>query len=356
MIDTGIFNEDKYFDVFVEYAKAAEEDILIKITVHNRANEDAALHILPQLWFRNTWAWGYDDYKPRLTASDNGDVLIDHKAFGHLTLHLENEAPLLFCDNETNLEKLYRTANTTSFAKDGINEFLINGDDQAVNPDAYGTKVAANYDLAIKGKETATIRLRLCAGNQQPFADYENIFNSRIDEANEFYQSLQTNIATDEEKMIQRQALAGMLWSKQFYYYDVHQWLTGDPEQPEPPTLRMKGRNYEWQHMNNADIISMPDKWEYPWYAAWDLAFHCIPFALIDPEFAKGQLLLLAKDWYMHPNGQLPAYEWAFSDANPPVHVWAAWRVYKIDKKNNGKGDLPFLESVYHKLLLNFNW
>ena len=356
LIDTGIFNNDKYFDVFVEYAKAAEEDILIKITVHNRGNEDAALHILPQLWFRNTWAWGYDDYKPRLTAADNGDVLINHKAFEHYTLHLENEAGLLFCDNETNLERLYKTANSTPFAKDGINEFLTNGNDQAINPDGYGTKVAANYDLIIKGKETATIRLRLCAGNDQPFADYENIFNNRMEEANEFYQSLQTNIVTDEEKMIQRQAFAGMLWSKQFYYYDIYQWLKGDPEQPKPPASRRKGRNQEWQHMNNEDIISMPDKWEYPWYAAWDLAFHCIPFALIDPEFAKGQLLLLTKEWYMHPNGQLPAYEWSFSDANPPVHAWAAWRVYKIDKKNNGKGDLPFLESVYHKLLINFTW
>ena len=193
--------------------------------------------------------------------------------------------------------------------------------------------MAANYDLIIKGKESSTIRLRLSAANDRPFEDYENIFKSRIEETNEFYQSLQNDIPTDEEKMIQRQAFAGMLWSKQFYYYDVHQWLKGDPKQPEPPLSRMKGRNHEWLHINNADIISMPDKWEYPWYASWDLAFHCIPFALIDPDFAKSQLLLLTKEWYMHPNGQLPAYEWMFSDANPPVHAWATWRVYKIDEK-----------------------
>ncbi len=356
LIDTGIFNEDKYFDVFVEYAKATEEDILIKITVHNRANEDAALNIMPQLWFRNTWAWGYDDYKPQLNVSDNRNVLIDHQALGHLTLYLEQETSLLFCDNETNFNTLYGTSNKTPFAKDGIYEFLINGNDKAINPDAYGTKVAANYDLIIKRKESSTLRLRLSAPNDRPFEDYENIFKNRIEETNEFYQSLQNDIPTDEEKMIQRQAFAGMLWSKQFYYYDVHQWLKGDPKQPEPPLTRLKGRNHEWLHINNADIISMPDKWEYPWYASWDLAFHCIPFALIDPDFAKSQLLLLTKEWYMHPNGQLPAYEWMFSDANPPVHAWATWRVYKIDEKNNGRGDIAFLESVYHKLLLNFTW
>ena len=356
LIDTGIFDEDKYFDVFVEYAKAAEEDILIKITVHNRGNEDEQLNLLPQLWFRNTWAWGYDDYKPQLKASDDVKVLIDHQVLGHLTLYLEKEASLLFCDNETNFNTLYGTANKTPFAKDGINEFLISGNDKAINPDMYGTKVAANYDLIIKGKESSTLRLRLCAGNDRPFEDYDNIFKSRVEETNEFYQSFQNDIPTDEEKMIQRQALAGMLWSKQFYCYDVHQWLKGDPGQPEPPISRMKGRNHEWLNINNADIISMPDKWEFPWYASWDLAFHCIPFALIDADFAKSQLMLLTKEWYMHPNGQLPAYEWSFSDANPPVHAWATWRVYKIDKKNNGWGDIAFLESVYHKLLLNFTW
>ncbi len=356
LIDTGIFNDDAYFDVFVEYAKASEDDILIKITVHNRAAEEASLHLLPQLWFRNTWAWGYENYKPRLHASDNGNVLIHHEGLGQLTLYLENKVPLLFCDNETNEAKLYGTENKSLFTKDGINEFLVGGNDNAINPDAYGTKVALNYDLTIKGKESATIRLRLCASNERPFEDYETIFNSRIEDANAFYASLQNNIATDDEKLIQRQAFAGMLWSKQFYYYDVHQWLKGDPAQPAPPSERLNGRNREWQHLNNADIISMPDKWEYPWYAAWDLAFHCIPLAVIDPRFAKAQLLLLTKEWYMHPNGQLPAYEWSLGDANPPVHAWATWRVYKIDKKNRGTGDAAFLESVYHKLLINFTW
>ncbi|MEJ7767482.1 MAG: glucosidase [Chitinophagaceae bacterium] len=356
LIDTGIYNEDKYFDVFVEYAKATEEDILIKITVHNRGDEDAALHVLPQLWFRNTWSWGNDDYKPQMKCSEEGDVLVNHEALGHLTLHLDKKVSILFCDNETNFNALYGTAGKTSFTKDGINRFLVNGDEKAINADAHGTKVAANYDLIVKGKDSLTIRLRLNAGNAEPFEDYEKVFQSRIDETNEFYQTLQDKIQTDEEKMIQRQAFAGMIWSKQFYYYDIHQWLKGDPEQPAPPSSRKNGRNREWLHMNNADIISMPDKWEYPWYAAWDLAFHCIPFALIDPDFAKSQLLLLTKEWYMHPNGQLPAYEWSFSDANPPVHAWATWRVYKIDQKNNGEGDVPFLESVYHKLLLNFTW
>lgn len=357
LIDTGIFDEDKYFDIFVEYAKAAEEDILMKITVHNRGSEDAALNVLPQLWFRNTWSWGYDDYKPQIKPSDNGDMLADHQALGHLTLHLDNKAPLLFCNNETNLKKLYSIENKDLFVKDGINEFLIDGNNEAASFDAPGTKAAANYDLTIKAKETTTIRLRLSAPNNQPFKDFDTIFGERLQEADEFYQSLQGDIKTDEEKMVQRQAYAGMLWSKQFYYYDVDQWLRGDPAQPPPPASRLRGRNYEWTHLNNADIISMPDNWEYPWYAGWDLAFHCIPFALIDPEFAKSQLSLLTKEWYMHPNGELPAYEWMFSAVNPPVHAWATWRVYKIDEKNNnGRADVAFLESVYHKLLINFTW
>lgn len=357
LIDTGIFNEDKYFDVFAEYAKAAEEDILIKITIHNRGSEDAELNVLPQLWFRNTWSWGYDDYKPQIKCSDNGDLLADHQALGQLTLHLENKSPLLFCNNETNLKKLYDIENKDLFVKDGINEFLINGNKEAVSFDTAGTKAAVNYDLTIKAKESAVIRLRLSAPNDQPFDDFDTIFAKRLKEADEFYQSLQSDIKSDEEKMVQRQAFAGMLWSKQFYYYDVEQWLAGDPAQPPPPAARLNGRNHEWIHLNNDDIISMPDKWEYPWYAGWDLAFHCIPFALIDSGFAKSQLSLLTKEWYMHPNGQLPAYEWMFSAVNPPVHAWAAWRVYKIDEKNNDcKGDVAFLEGVFHKLLINFTW
>ncbi|HLL43248.1 MAG TPA: hypothetical protein VK369_08930 [Segetibacter sp.] len=355
LTDTAIFDEDKYFDVFVEYAKADAEDILIRITVYNRGNEDASLNVLPQLWFRNTWSWGYDDYKPQM-ISNEGNVTIDHKLFGQLALHLEHKAPLLFCNNETNLKKLYGVDNTSPYTKDGINEYLIQEDANAVNH-LEGTKVAVNYDLKLKGGESISIRLRLSADNDEPFKDFDTLFEKRIEEADEFYNSLQSGMESSDEKMVHRQAFAGMLWSKQFYYYDIRQWQKGDPAQPPPPASRHKGRNYEWIHLNNADIISMPDKWEYPWYAAWDLAFHCIPFALVDPDFAKWQLLLLTKEWYMHPNGQLPAYEWTFSDVNPPVHAWAAWRVYKIDEKHNdGKGDKAFLESVFHKLLINFTW
>ena len=357
LIDTGIFDDDKYFDVFVEYAKAVEDDILIKINICNRGAEEATINVLPQLWFRNTWSWGYDDYKPSLKSSDDGNVLIDHDILGALTLYLETKTSLLFCDNETNLTKLYGVENKSAFVKDGINDFLVYKNENATNPDANGTKAAANYDLVIKGKESTTIRLRLCPDKTDPFNDFDSIFNKIIFEADEFYESLQSDVSSEDEKMVQRQAFAGMLWSKQFYYYDVNQWLKGDPAQPPPASSRLTGRNNDWMHLNNADIISMPDKWEYPWYASWDLAFHCIALSLIDPVFAKGQLMLLTKDWYIHPNGQLPAYEWMFSAVNPPVHAWATWRVYKIDEKNNsGKGDMVFLESVYHKLLLNFTW
>ncbi|MEP6594743.1 MAG: glucosidase [Ginsengibacter sp.] len=358
LIDTGIFNEDKYFDVFVEYAKASENDIAIKITVHNRSNEDAPLNILPTLWFRNTWAWGYDDYKPTMMSSNNEEVAIDHRDMGNCILHLDEKTQLLFCDNETNVKRLYGADNTSAYTKDGINEYLVHGNIKAVNKDAYGTKVSANYDITIKAKGSTIIRLRLeNNGVIKPFDDFDAIFSSRLQDTDEFYGGLQKKIKSADEKQIQRQAFAGMLWSKQFYYYDVEQWLRGDPDQPAPPRQREAGRNKEWKHLNNADIISMPDKWEFPWYAAWDLAFHCIPLSLIDGDFAKHQLRLLTKEWYMHPNGQLPAYEWELSDVNPPVHAWATWRVYKIDQKNkNGKGDIPFLESIFHKLLLNFTW
>jgi hypothetical protein len=357
LADTGIFNEDKYFDVFIEYAKAAEEDILIQITVHNRGAEDAPLHLLPQVWFRNTWSWGYNDYKPHLNRGQDGNLLIDHEGLGHFTLHLEHKASLLFCDNETNNSRLYGVNNTSTFVKDGINDFLINGNSKAVHSDGNATKVAVNYDLVVKGKASTTIRLRLSAGNEKPFEDFDEILETRIKEADEFYAAIQSEIASDDVKMVQRQAFAGMLWSKQFYYYDIPQWLKGDPAQPPPDPARLKGRNHEWIHLNNADVISMPDKWEYPWYAAWDLAFHCIPISLVDPQFAKNQLLLLTKDWYMQPNGQLPAYEWLFSDVNPPVHAWATWQVYKNDERNNnGNSDVPFLEAVFHKLVINFTW
>jgi hypothetical protein len=357
LIDTGIFNEDKYFDVFTEYAKAGANDILIKISIHNRGNEDAAINVLPTVWFRNTWAWGYDEYKPQMMSSNNGDIMIDHKTLGQLTLHLDKKTSLLFCDNESNRKKLYDVSNVSSYCKDGINEYIVHNNEHAINEEQ-GTKAAANYDMIVKAGQSVTIRLRLEGNNHaHPFLDFDAVFASRQLEADVFYGELQKDIPTADQKLVQRQAFAGMLWSKQFFYYDVNQWLKGDPGQPAPPADRMLGRNHEWQHLNNADVISMPDKWEYPWYAAWDLAFHCIPFSLVDAEFAKKQLLLLTKEWYMHPNGQLPAYEWAFGDVNPPVHAWSTWRVYKIDQKNNaGKGDIPFLESIFHKLLLNFTW
>ncbi len=360
LIDTGIFNEDKYFDVFTEYAKANINDILIKITVHNRGKEDASLNVLPTIWFRNTWGWGYDNYKPQLTSSNSDDIniIINHKELGQYTLHFDKKTPLLFCDNESNNKKLYGADNTSAYCKDGINEMLLHGNTQAVNIQQQGTKAAANYDLTVKAGESVTIRLRLEGNNMMhPFNDFDEIFNGCLKNADEFYAELQKDIKSDDEKMVQRQAFAGMLWSKQFFYYDIEQWLNGDPAQPAPPAQRKAGRNHEWTHLNNADIISMPDKWEYPWFAAWDLAFHCISFSLVDASFAKNQLQLLTKEWYMHPNGQLPAYEWAFSDVNPPVHAWATWRVYSIDKRNNdNNGDIPFLESVFHKLLMNFTW
>lgn len=357
IIDTGIFNDDKYFDVFIEYAKADVTDILIKITIHNRGNENAALHILPTIWFRNTWAWGNNNYKPQITSNGDSCISIVHKDLGNYSLYTEGNPPIMFCDNETNSNKLYHSENATNFCKDGINEYIVNNNHQAVNIDGIGTKAAANYEVNIDAKSSIAIKLRLSSNNAlQPFKDFDNIFENRLKEADEFYAYIQKDINSDDEKLVQRQAFAGMLWSKQFYYYDVNKWLKGDPSEPTPPLERYSGRNISWQHLNNADIISMPDKWEYPWYASWDLAFHCIPFAVIDSSFAKKQLKLLTREWYMHPNGQLPAYEWNFGDVNPPVHAWAAFRVFKIDEKQNDKPDVNFLESIFHKLLLNFTW
>jgi hypothetical protein len=358
IVDTGIFDEDKYFDVFIEYAKADAEDLLIRITVENRGAEDASLNILPSIWARNTWSWGYSDYRPSLISSNVGDINISHKDLGDSVLHLDKKAPLLFCENENNLERLYKCSNKNASAKDGINDFIVSGQAEALNENPQGTRAAVNYDQLIKAGGSFTIRLRLEPNNNnRPFEDFDRLFALRIQEADSFYADLQKEMQSADEKLIQRQAFAGMLWSKQFYYYEVDLWLHGDPDQPAPPADRKKGRNHEWKHLRNRQVISMPDKWEYPWYAAWDLAFHCIPFSMIDPEFAKDQLLLLTHERYMHPNGQLPAYEWNFSDANPPVHAWAAWRVYKIDQlHNNGKPDLPFLETIFHKLMLNFTW
>ncbi|HZB11771.1 MAG TPA: glucosidase [Chryseolinea sp.] len=356
LIDTGVFNDNKYFDVFIEYAKADTDDLLIKITVHNRAAYEAELHVLPHLWYRNTWAWGYDHYKPEMYLEDDGYIMIDHLKLGHFHFFADEKPSAVFCENETNSQRLYNTYKEGT-SKDGINDFLIHGKKDAVNMHHKGTKAAFNYELKIPAGRSKIIRQRLSADfYPDPFKDFDQIFEDRIKDADEFFGDIQKKIKDKDKENIQRQAIAGMLWSKQFFYYDVAQWLNGDPAQPPPPSERKNGRNRDWLHLNNADIISMPDKWEYPWYAAWDLAFHTIPLAIVDPEFAKHQLKLLTKEWYMHPNGQLPAYEWAFSDVNPPVHGWATWRVYKIDRDIQGKGDRRFLEEVFHKLLLNFTW
>jgi hypothetical protein len=357
LIDTGIFNENKYFDIFIEYAKAGVDDILVRITVHNRGNDAAPLHILPTAWFRNTWSWGNDEYKPKMVPDNEGNsIIIQHRDLGEWGLYSEFPDLHLFCDNETNARRLYGEEKS-GFFKDGIQEYLVHGNYNAINYQG-GTKVALNYERLVPGEGCTTIRLRLARDcGHDPFGDFDRIFEERIRETNEFYTELEAGLKNDDEKLVQRQAFAGMLWSKQLYIYNVEDWLKGDARQPPPPPERWKGRNSKWLHLKNSNIISMPDKWEYPWYAAWDLSFHCIMFAMIDPDFAKHMLLLLTHDWYMHPSGKLPAYEWSFDDTNPPVHGWAAYRVYEIEKNaNGGKGDIAFLETVFHKLLLNFTW
>lgn len=355
LMDTGIFKDNRYFDVFIEYAKADDEDILIRITVVNKGPEAASLNVLPQIWFRNTWAWGYDAYKPELSLSGNDAISVKHKILGDTCLYFE-KTKALFCENETNSGRLYDYPTPGTF-KDGVNDFLIHGKTETINTIHKGTKAALNYDLTIPAGRSKQLRLRLTPKKGDAFKDFNDIFDTRLKEADEFFGELQKDLKDKDLKNIQRQSIAGLMWSKQFYYYDVAQWLKGDPGQPTPPAQRLQGRNRDWTHLSNADIISMPDTWEYPWYAAWDLAFHTLPIAMVDPEFAKQQLILLTKEWYMHPNGQLPAYEWAFGDVNPPVHGWATWRVYKIDQKlHNGVGDRKFLEEVFHKLMLNFTW
>ncbi len=360
LIDTGIFDEDNYFDIFLEYAKAGAEDIYIKATIFNRSGQEAELNFIPQVWFRNTWAWEQNSYIPSIQKTGDNSLKLSHKGIGDYYLLSRDDSQILFCNNETNTRRLYNL-NNDGFFKDGINDYIVNGEQKAVNNNS-GTKAALNYKINFQPLSSKTITLRFVSGKvitdfTNPFKDADSVFSQKLSEADEFYKELDEQMTNEDEKNVQRQALAGMLWSKQFYYYDVRYWLNGDPAMPPPPQERLAGRNREWTHLNNADVISMPDKWEYPWYASWDLAFHCIPLSLIDPQYAKHQLKLLTREWYMHPNGQLPAYEWNFSDVNPPVHAWATWRVYKIDKKrNNNIGDTAFLESVFHKLLLNFTW
>jgi Glycosyl hydrolase family 63 C-terminal domain len=363
LIDTDAFHEGRYFDVFVEYGKAAPEDILIQMTVCNRGPEDALIHVLPQLWFRNTWSWDHDSSKPSIQAVSVSSVSAQHHVLGEYTLHTEGDAAFLFSENETNVRRLYGMPEVQGYFKDAFHEFLINGNTKAVNPAQKGTKCAVHYPLTVPAGGEVKVRLRFATGlKTPPFADFDEILKCRRQDAEEYYADLQRDLADEDAKSVQRQALAGMIWSKQYFYYDVRRWLKGDPAQPPPPAERKHGRNHEWTHLNNAEVVSMPDKWEYPWYAAWDLAFHTLSLALVDPEFAKQQLLLITRVWYMHPNGQLPAYEWAFGDVNPPVHGWATWRVFQIDRKHRREqdpgdpGDLAFLESVFHKLMLNFTW
>ncbi|HET9918732.1 MAG TPA: hypothetical protein VFQ30_02735 [Ktedonobacteraceae bacterium] len=369
LIDTGVFDENRYFDVFVEYAKANAEDILVRITAINRGPETAELDLLPTLWFRNTWSWEANVPRPLLkreepqissTAHPYTIIKAAQDYYGQRWLYCDGLPTLLFTENETNLQRLYGAQNASPYVKDGINDYIVQGKQEAINPAQVGTKVAAHYHLTLAAGESRTLQFRLsdkAPGELLPFGEtFEALFQQRIQEADEFYATVIPDSLSTDAACVQRQAFAGMLWSKQFYYYDLKTWLAGDPAQPPPPPQRLKGRNHEWTTLYNSDVISMPDTWEYPWYAAWDLAFHCTTFALIDPDFAKGQLILLLREWYMHPNGQIPAYEWAFSDVNPPVHAWAAYRVYQLDKQMTGQGDRAFLEKVFQKLLLNFTW
>jgi hypothetical protein len=393
LMDTGVFEGNRYFDVFVEYAKAAPEDILIKVAAWNRGPEEAQLDLLPTMWFRNIWSFGEKHGHPKLwRAKDypDGDrpaaavVEAEESRYGARWLLAEGAPEMLFTENETNFQRVFGFPDGKTHVKDSFHDYLIHGVHEAVNPAQTGTKCAARYHARIAPGASVTLRLRLTnidphAGGlhapdktgalsakvepaphtqtANPFGeDFEKTFDMRRGEADQFYARRFPQERSGDARNVLRQSMAGMLWSKQCYHYDVRTWLEGDPGQPSPPPDRKKGRNRDWTHLYNADVLSMPDKWEYPWFAAWDLAFHTVALALVDPDFAKDQLVLLLREWYMHPNGQLPAYEWALGDVNPPVHAWAAWRVYKIEKRIRGRADRSFLERVFHKLLLNFTW
>ncbi|HEV8726159.1 MAG TPA: glucosidase [Candidatus Binatia bacterium] len=363
LIDTGIFDDDRYFDVFIEYAKAGAEDVLIRIEAINRGPEAAELHLLPTLWFRNTWSWGLDARKPRVAIEEGSEVAalkVYHSYYGNRWLYCEGKPEFLFTENETNDRRVFGTENGAAYVKDGINDYIVRGAKDAARAAGAGTKASAHYAMTVAAGQAMTVRLRLSdaapASGKSVDGEFDKVLAERKKEADEFFETLNLGSTAPERKEIMRQAVGGLLWSKQFYHYDINRWLKGDPSGPDAPKERLNGRNHEWRHLYNADVISMPDKWEYPWYAAWDLAFHCVALAIVDAEFAKEQLLLMTREWYMHPNGQLPAYEWAFGDVNPPVHAWAAWRVYKVEKKRRGEGDRKFLERIFQKLLLNFTW
>jgi hypothetical protein len=356
LIDTGLFDDDRYFDVDIEYAKAGPNDILMRLTVTNRGPDSAPIWVLPHVWFRNTWSWFTDVAKPSLELAGR-NIVAKHEKLGAYTVHFESPDEIKFCDNETNTAKLYGSNDSAALFKDGLNDYLVGGRKDAVGS-AGGTKAAGIFRRAIPAGGSTVIRVRLTKGGpaSSPFTDFEQMFAMRKLEADAFYAELQRNVQDEDLRRIQRQAFAGILWSKQFFHYDVTDWLAGDPTQPKPSAARQKGRNSEWLHANMEDVVSMPDKWEFPWFAAWDWAFHLTTLAYLDLENAKRQLILLCQSWYMHPNGQLPAYEWNFNDVNPPVHAWAALRLYEVGQRQNGKGDRKFLETVFTKLLLNFTW
>lgn len=364
LLDTGVFDQNRYFDVFIEYAKASENDILIRYTAYNRGPDAAELTLLPTIWFRNSWAWGYGEKgatgdekgKPSLKKSDLqiGAIELEHSIEGTYYLYCDENPELLFTENETNNLKFDGTPNESPYTKDAFHRYIVGKEKTVINPVPKGSKAAASYHKKINAGEKAVIQLRLSSQKlDQPFKDFEAVFQKREKEADEFYADVQPSSISQEQKHIQRSAFAGLLWSKQFYYLDMEQWRKGDPTKP---LSRKLTRNRDWAHLTTFDIFSMPDKWEYPYFCSWDLSFHCIPFLLIDPDFAKRQIELLTREWYLHPNGQLPSMEWDFSDVNPPVLAWSAWRAYKIDAKNTGKPDIDFLKRVFNKLLLNFTW
>jgi hypothetical protein len=358
LLDTGIFDQDRYFDIFVEYAKADVEDILVQVTAHNRGPEAADLVLLPQVWFRNTWSWINNAPRPTVRAFPPDVLALSHPKLGDYRLHFQGQPELLFCENDTNGPRLFGEPGK-GFFKDGFHDFVVARDQKAVNPAQIGTKAGLVYRLRIEAGGAAQVRLRMLpAVKAAPADDFAAVFSRRRQEYEAFFADLQVRQKDPDACAVQRQAAAGLIWTKQYFHYDVTEWLRGDPAQPKPPAERLHARNSDWRHLRNSDVLSMPDKWEYPWYASWDLAFHTVGFAHFDPEFAKDQLVRLTREWYTHPNGQLPAYEWNFGDVNPPVHAWAAWRVYQIDRRHGatGKPDTAFLERVFHKLLLNFTW
>jgi len=367
LLDTGIFDDDRYFDVLVEYAKASPDDILIRITATNRGPDTAPLHLLPTLWFKNVWSWypkSSQMLRPRIECAPGGGrgvtvLKTTHRSLPSYALNCDTPDELLFTENDTNTERIFGRPNASPYVKDAFDNYLVHGKHEAVNPARFGTKAAAHYLRLVPAGESAVIRLRLRPASiaVEPLTEeFDATFGLRQREADAFYHRVTPFPLSDDMRNVQRQAFAGMLWSKQYYRYMVNRWLDGDKEGTPPPEERKKGRNHNWRHFAAGDVLSMPDKWEYPWFAAWDMAFHCVPLAMIDPEFAKDQLLLLMREWYMHPNGQIPAYEWAFGDVNPPVHAWAAIRVYQIEQKMYGRRDRKFLERVFQKLLLNFTW